>query len=325
MKILITGNSMSYLSGQPLYCYELARELRRLGHEIEVRSDWNGFHGKDGHKLFQNLAGEGIRPAGWDSTWLTKDFDLWLASEEVSMRISEQIPDVPMINIVHSEYDCEAPILDRPFAWICIRPSIVDHIVNEHFIPEENCHVIYNGVDRKRFKKGKKHKGSHTLTVVPCTFDPLREKFIRHLESKANAKNHYHFYGSPDHASIEIPEGKYIKVFPDTFNIEKAIKEADYVAGILLGRVNLEANSCGVPSKIYDPVTLECTKFLMPEKKFDERHNIKNVTIKILKIYEDYRKSHSGNSASQQARPAGGNTEGHREVSRVDSEGWIVL
>jgi len=325
MKILITGNSMSYLSGQPLYCYELARELKRLGHEIEVRSDWNGFHGNDGHKLFENLSGEGIRPAGWDSTWLKKDFDLWLASEEISMCVNGEIPNIPMINIVHSEYDCETPIMDRPFAWVCIRPSILDHIVENHFIQKEKCHIIYNGVDRKRFKKGKKHKGNYNLTVVPCTFDPLREKFIRHCERLAGKMNHFHFYGSPDHASIEIPEGKYVKVFPDTFNIEKAIAEADYVAGILLGRVNLEANSCGVPSKIYDPVTLKNKIFLMPEKEFDKRHNIKNVAKQLLKIYEDYKRSHSGNPSSQPTRPSSGSLKRYREVPSVDSEGWVVL
>jgi glycosyltransferase involved in cell wall biosynthesis len=286
MKILITGNSMSYLSGQPLYCYELARELNFIGHEIEVRSDWNGFHGNDGHKLLENLIREGIRIAGWNSTWMTKDFDLWLASEDISMRINSEIPSIPMINIVHSEYDCETPIMDRPFAWVCIRPSILDHIVNEHSIPREKCHIVYNGVDRERFKKGRRHEGDHNLTVVPCTFDPLREKFIRHCERLASKMNHYHFYGSKH--GVEIQETEFIKVFPDTFKIEKPIAEADYVAGILLGRVNLEANSCGVPSKIYDPVTLQNKIFLMPEEEFDERHNIKNVAKQLLKIYDDF-------------------------------------
>ncbi len=280
---------MSYLSGQPLYCYELAMELKRQGHEIEVRSNWTAFGGTDGHKLFENIAKAGIRPTGWDSTWLTKDFDLWIASEEESMRIAGDIPDVPMIQIVHSEYDVETPIKDRPFAYVCIRPSIQDHIVKEHGIPEEKCHVIYNGIDRKRFKKGKKHKGDYNLTVVPCTFDPLREKFIRHCERLASKMNHFHFYGNPH--GVEIKETEFVKVFPDTFNIEKPIAEADYVAGILLGRVNLEANSCGVPSKIYDPVTLKNTIFQMEEKEFDNKHNIKNVAKKILAIKRPTKKT----------------------------------
>lgn len=280
---------MSYLSGQPLYCYELAMELKRQGHEIEVRSNWTAYHGTDGEKLIENLMAAGIRTTGWDSTWLTKDFDLWIASEEESMRIAEDIPDVPMMQIVHSEYDVESPIQDRPFAYICIRPSIQDHIVKEHGIPEEKCHVIYNGIDRKRFKKGKKHKGKYTLTVVPCTFDPLREKFIRYIESMATESNRYHFYGN-EHG-VKIQETEFVKVFPDTFNIEKPIAEADFVAGILLGRVNLEANSCGVPSIIYNPETLENNLFQLSEKEFDKKHNIKNVAKKILAVKRPRKKT----------------------------------
>jgi hypothetical protein len=284
MQILITGNSMSYLSGQPLYCYELARELKRIGHDVEVRSDWNGFKGTDGHKLRENLEKDGIRCAFWGDD--CAKFALWLASEDISMRVNEKIPEVPMINIVHSEYGCESPIQERPFAWVGIRPSIVDHIVDEHKIPREKCFVVYNGVDRKRFSKGKRHEGEYNLTVVPCTFDTLREKFIKHCESLANENNHYHFYGS--NHGVTIKETEFVKLFPDTFEIEKPIKEADYVAGILLGRVNLEANSCGVPSMIYDPVTLEEQRFLLPEDEFNKRHNIENVAQQLLKIYDDF-------------------------------------
>ena len=285
MKILLTGNDMSYLSGQQLYTYTLAMELRRLGHQVEVRSAWNGRHGADGQKLFENLARAGIRPAGWDSTWLRKDFDLWIASELDSMRIADQIPNVPMINVVHSEYDCETPIQDRPFAYVCIRPSILAHIVDEHGIPLEKCRVIYNGIDRERFKKLPRPKIDYKLTVIPCTLDPMREKFIRYMESQANRYHHIHFYGSQ--WGVIIKETEYVKVFPDTFDIEKPIAEADWVAGILMGRINLEANSCGVQSKIYDPIKLTQEMFMLSEKEFDKKHNIKNVTKQILKLYDD--------------------------------------
>ncbi len=272
---------MSYLSGQPLYCYELALELKRIGHDVEMRSDWNGFKGNDGHKLKENLLNKGVKCTEWDDE--VGKYDLWLASEDVSMRVKS---DAPMINIIHSEYDCESPIQNRPFAWVAIRPSILEHIVESHSIPRDKCFVVYNGVDRDRFKRAKRHKGQHRLTVVPCTFDYLREKFIRHCESLANEDNHYHFYGS--NHGVQIKETDCVKVFPDTFNIESKIAEADCVYGILLGRVNLESNSCGVISRIYDPVTLENEIFLMNEEDFDKRHNIKNVAKELLKIYDDF-------------------------------------
>lgn len=276
---------MSYLSGQPLYCYELALELARQGHQIEVRSSWNDFHGKDGHKLFENLCGAGIRCTGWDSSVIVKDFDLWIASEEKSLDAFWMAENIPMINVVHSCYECETPIKELPFAYVCIRPQIMQHITKEHDIQKEKCHVIYNGIDRNRFKKLPKPKRDYKLTVVPCTFDPLREKFIRHMESQANEKHHVHFYGA-SFAGVNINKSEFVKAFPDTFNIEKPIAEADEVAGILLGRVNLEANSCGVPSKIYNPETLECETFFLDEEEFDKRHNIKNVAKQILNVYE---------------------------------------
>ena len=50
-----------------------------------------------------------------------------------------------VINIVHSEYDCETPI-EGCDHYIAIRPSIKEHLVKEH-IKEEDITVIYNGVD----------------------------------------------------------------------------------------------------------------------------------------------------------------------------------
>lgn len=287
MKILITGNSMSYLSGQPLYCYELARELKRQGHWVEVRSEWKNPHGKDGHRLRKNLEKENILCANWDDP-KNADYELWLASEKISLKVLHVAEGVPMINIVHSEYPVEDPIEDIPMAWVCIRPSILEHIVSEHDIPREKCHVIYNGVDRERFCKIKKPKRDFTLAVVPCTLDTLREKFINHMIELADEKMHVHFYGFYCGAKMPISEEKekFVKVFPDTFDIEKAIQNADEVAGILLGRVNLEANSCGVPSTIFDPVTLRSEKFLLPEAEFDKKHNIKNVARDIMKLAE---------------------------------------
>src|SRR5690606_1879647 len=79
------------------------------------------------------------------------------------------------INIVHSEYDCETP-LSHCDGYVAIRPSIKDHIVKEHAIPEKKVQVIYNGVDLTRFRPIKKPKRDYKLMVAPCTLDPLREK-----------------------------------------------------------------------------------------------------------------------------------------------------
>jgi len=275
MRILITTRMMTYLSGAPMYTYELARELKKQGHDVDVMSEWDRTH-----KLYKHLREEEIGCLDWGN--VKPKYDLWIASQLVSTQILDEMKGVPMINVVHSEYDVESPIPDIPFAYVAVRPEIKKHLIDEHGIPKEKIYVIYNGVDRNRFKKVKRNKRYYRLTVIPCTFDKMRRKFIEHMARQANKYNQVHFYGKQ--YGVKIQETDYVKVFPETFEIEEPIANADEVAGILLGRVNLEANSCGVPSWMYDPETLERKKFFLKEREFDKLHNIKHVAKKIIDL-----------------------------------------
>lgn len=265
MRILLTTKYMGYLSGACLYTYELARELSKK-HDVTVLSNWEVI-GHDGEYLKRGL--KGIEKI----SYMRGEYDVVIASQFC--------PEVkcPVINVVHSEYDVETPIPNCQ-AYIAIRPSIKDHIVKEHGIDPEKVFVVYNGVDRTRFKKLNKPKRDFKLTVVPCTIDKLREKFINHLCSQSSEKNVYMFFG--DYYGAKVNRTPYTLFYPAKFHIEQVIGNADEVAGILLGRVNLEAESCGVPSLIYDPDTLKCEKFVCED--FDKRHNIKNVATEILDI-----------------------------------------
>jgi len=256
---------MGYLSGACLYTYELARELAKTN-DVTVLSDWTVI-GNDGEKLKKGL--KGIKKI----SYMRGEYDVVIASQFC--------PDVkcPVINVVHSEYDVETPIPNCA-AYIAIRPSIKEHIIKEHNIDPEKVFVIYNGVDRIRFSPRNKVKRDFKLTVVPCTIDKLREKFINHLCSLSSAKNVYAFFG--DYYGAEVKKTPYTLFFPAKFHIEEQIAEADEVAGILLGRVNLEAESCGTPSLMFDPDTLEVEQFVCED--FNERHNIVNVAQQILDL-----------------------------------------
>lgn len=281
MRIAVVGLSMSYLSGQPLYCYETCMELKRLGHQVTMVSEFFGpLKGNDGYKLLQNLEKADIKCQPFHDP--LPEQDLIIASETISEQILNRQPNTPAIVVVHSEYECETPISDRPqiIKYVCIRYSILEHIVKEHGIPEEKCTVIFNGVDRDRFVPIKKSKRNFYKIVVPCTLDTLREPFLQKMIAEANEKKRVFFYGFDCGAKLDR-ENPYIEIHPDTFDIEREVADADEVAGILLGRVNLEAWSCGVKSSIYNPVTLESTLH-EPPKDFDRRHNIKNVVKDIL-------------------------------------------
>lgn len=291
MKLLVTGLSMAYLSGQPLYCYELCRELKRQGHDVTMMAELHIPPGQrpdnDGWKLLKNLEEEGIKCVEWNPD-ICAGYDLILASEPQSRIVFNTSGKTPVFNIVHSEYECESPLEDRDEIkyYICIRPSIAAHIMIEHKINPSKIKVIYNGVDRERFspeKRIKSDKGFYKV-VVPCTLDSLREKFLNHIISTANEKRRIFIYGMDCGAKLNLNE--FVEVNSDTFDIQDKIADADEVAGILLGRVNIEAWSMGIDSTIYDPVTLE-KETISPPSNFDERHNIKNVVKQILELYDD--------------------------------------
>lgn len=272
MKILITGNALDNFTGQPMSCYELARVLSK-SHEVHFvvlprRLNKN--------VLQRNLEALGVRC----SYEADSEYDLILANEWK--------PNVKgyTINIVRSEYAEETPIDNCDF-YVCIRPSIQKHIVEEHGIPVEKTKVIYNGVDRERFKPREKTKRDYFKIVAPCTLDIRRKKFLNYIISTLNKKRRLFLFSEPH--GITLDDSPYVYYHPSKFNIEEEIADADLVVGILLGRVNLEANSCGVPSVYYDPETLEETEFFLDEKTFDERHNINNVVKKILEIYDNKR------------------------------------
>lgn len=273
MRILIVGNGLDELNGQPISTFTLAKELAK-NNQVDVVV-------KNG-RLADNELKRGLEEVGVKCSYKSdSQYDLILASE--------WIPEVEgiKINIVRSEYECETPLPNCDF-YICIRPSIQEHIVLEHKIPKEKTIVIYNGVDRERFKPIKKSEREHRKIVVPCTIDEIREKFLNYLIDTATKDNQVYIYGD-NIWGIRLHKSPYAHINLPRYDIENIIADADLVAGIHLGRVNIEANSCGIPSIIYNPKTLESEYFLLDEETFDKRHNIKNVVKDILELYENIR------------------------------------
>jgi glycosyltransferase involved in cell wall biosynthesis len=270
---------MAYLSGAPLYYFTLAQELAKY-YKVYLRTEWtNPYHKDENAKyLYQGLIKSGVTMVIDPSEY---EYDLGIFSHGIhGIECCKKVA-----YIIHSEFNVETPIIDRRIDYyICIRPSIKDHVVNEHGIDEKKCFVLYNGIDRNKFSKFKRRKINDGTTrwVVPCTLDKLREKFLNHVISLSNDKMQVQIYGLQ--AGASLIDGKNVIINPPTFEIEKAMSNADYVAGIMLGRVNLEANSMGIPSIIYDPYTLERTEFLLDERTFDKRHNIENVANELIKL-----------------------------------------
>lgn len=283
MKILIAGNAMDNLSGQPCSTYENAKEFSK-NHEVTVvcrDRRWS-----DKVPFRKNLESFGVKCL----------YDHQLENEYDVVFASEWCPDVDGVKIqtVRSEYDNESPIKDMDF-YVCIRPSIREHIVTEHEIPIDKTTVVFNGVDRERFKPKPKAKRDYFRVVCPCTIDGLRRRFLVTVIKeviKADGKLRLDIYGY-DHKIYKLPESEWVRIIDPKFEIQDEIADADLVVGILLGRVNLEANSCRVPSLIYDPRTLKKEPFFLPEETFSALHDVKNTCKYLLDVYESVRTSRS--------------------------------
>lgn len=96
---------MEYLSGSPLYNYELARELKRLGHNVCIVSSFEHPFG-GGEILQKNLLKFGIGCLPKEYLNQAVGFDLIIGSQMSNVTFN---CGCPIINVVHSEYDCENP------------------------------------------------------------------------------------------------------------------------------------------------------------------------------------------------------------------------
>ena len=161
---------MEYLSGSPLYNYTLAKELAKTC-EVHFQSVWAD------NFLKRDLESVGVKCVFSTS----EEYDLALMSQRRFNKPNAK----KVINIVHSEYDCETPI-EGCDHYIAIRPSIKEHLVKEHDIKEEDITVIYNGVDLERFKPREKTERDYIKVVIPATIDPLRQKMFDYYVSRAS-------------------------------------------------------------------------------------------------------------------------------------------
>lgn len=271
MKILISCNNFSYLSGAPMYVFTLAKELKVLGNDITIYSKYIG------GVITEKSLELGIKVI--NQLDYKDKFDVMHLCQKWSEHLL-YIYDCPAVYTIHSEFACEEPIRSEKIKrYIAIRPSIAERWGID-------CEIIYNPIDFDRFhpycfnckKEGKnimygihycsEHlpnekdsrknamKPKKEMTLFVGTIDNLRMKSAMHLiECGKNVR----FVGQ----KFANWANNIKNYFPDTWYIEEHLKEATETAGIMLGRTTLEGYACGIPSIIYD---------------IDEQGNIKSIT-----------------------------------------------
>jgi len=266
MKIILTCSTMEYLSGSPLYNYTLAKELAKE-HQVSVLSRWSANH------LRFELEELGVEiltePVGHYDLSIVSQRDMPLPSADKT------------IHIVHSEYEFETP-RENMEHYVAIRPSIKEHLIKEHGIQEDKIKVIYNGIDLEKFSPIEKSKRDYFKVVIPATRDALRQRMFDYYMAKEGKDYRVFIFGKQFGANIQ---GDYVYQFDEVSNIEEHIGDADLVAGILLGRINLEARAMNVKSMIHNPDNPEdCYEYFPDRADFESKHDIKIVAKQLCDI-----------------------------------------
>ena len=251
-----------------MYVYTLAKELKDLGNDVTIYSEYIG-------GVITDKARElGIKVV--DRVDPNEKYDVMHLCQKWSKHLL-YIYDIPAVYTIHSEFPCEEPIRDeRIKKYIAIRPSIAERWGID-------CEIIYNPIDFKRFHPFPKPK--EELVLFVGTIDNLRKKSALALVEECKQRGiKYRFVGKKFANWADN-----LNWYPDTWDIEEHLKDATETAGIMLGRTTLEGYSCGLPSIIYDVNENGDIKSITRSSPPSDisQFDSKLVAQKILKIYHD--------------------------------------
>lgn len=283
LKVLIACLNFKGYTGSELYVFELAKGLKKKGHDVSVVSNIGGPITDKARKLGIKVysveeppsfkRGDGIwalpKPDGGvmpsDPNTLYKvavaDYDIMhLNHTPIAKRMLELYPEIPAISSIHSEViELEHPVIsDKIGKYIAIRPEIKEFLINAFHIPEEKIDVVYNPIDNTRFNTDYKlpeNTGDSKKIVFVGTIDYLRRNAIIDLVKTTKEEgNQLILVGNNSDNYLEglLRENEHITYYPATPKVETIVKQCDETAGILLGRTTIEGWLCGKGGWIYD-------------------------------------------------------------------------
>ncbi len=255
MKILIALQNFDYLSGSPMYSYELSKQLVENGHDVSILS-------KIGGEITERATKNGVKCYSFDNP-PEDNFDILHLNQFAPAEFAlKKYKDIPAIMTIHSEWDYELPYRDeRIKKYICIRPSIQERLKNEFGI--ENTTIIYNGIDFNRFNSNPMNLPDYVEKAVTetrndiilfvGTIDHLRKQAGLDLIEKANTQGfEVIFVGDKFDTWLDDKIGENVSWAPSMWNIEHLTKLCTKTAGIMLGRTTIEGWACDKPGIIYD-------------------------------------------------------------------------
>jgi len=281
LKVLISLIDFSALTGAPMYCYELARELTRRGHAVTIIAP------KVGGDLYVWSRRNGVEVYSFDDA-PDEDFDILHLNEFEPARFALGRYNAPAVATVHSEYPCEEPLYDpRIKAYICIRESVALKLVKGG-MDSKRIRVIPNGIDLTRFRPAPLPNKKSVLFAG--TIDPLRKKSAFNMMDCAGAEYFKVIFVGKKYDSWADDLPDYAEWYDQAWWIEEYVKRCTHTAGVLLGRSTIEGWAMGRPGYIYD-IDLEgnIKDMALHHPPADmSKYDIVNVTDEIAEIYERF-------------------------------------
>ncbi len=317
IKVLLSCLFFKTFTGSEMYVYELAKGLKKLNCDVTVLSDIEGplsklasqqgikvlpFSNPPGYKMGDGKWGfntpQGVVTSQPNMMYKMSDvnFDIMhIQHNPISKQITEMYPNTPKISTIHSEViELENPFIHESIKkYICIRPEIQKHIVNNFNISSSDTEVIYNPIDTKRFNT--KNTKTYPYVLFVGTIDYLREKTIIDLVeySKSIGKELWLVGENKSNYLPELLENTHVKHFGATNKVEEYVKNCSETAGILLGRTTIEGWMCGKSGWIYNVDNygniIEKNKYEVPSdiNKFNSEEVAKKIKKEYIKILND--------------------------------------
>ena len=314
LNILIGCLNFNDYTGSELHIYELAKGLKKLGHNISICSNVGGdmekkvkslgidtfslqeppgFKISDGKTKINTPQGVRVPEKGQLYQMANVKFDLLhLHHKPITEHLLRLYPTTPTVCTIHSEViELEHPVLDDKIKkYICIRPEIQEFINSNFDIDIDKTNVIYNPFDSNRFKPYPKPKVDKERVLFVGTIDYLRQQAIEDLIEKTKLANQeLWIVGKKRVDFLDDVNDEHVKYFDPTWNVESYIKQCHYTAGILLGRTTIEGWLCNRPGWIYDVDSsgiINDITFNEVPKDIDKFYST-NIINQILSTYEE--------------------------------------
>lgn len=289
MHVLIGLDLYKNITGSELYVYEIARELKRLGHKVDIVAISVGGEITDRTRSF------GIGVWNYNNLPQIQPDVLHLNQRAIQEIILPRFNCRAVYTMHSSTISNDRPLLNSKISkYICIRPDVYEKALSCG-VPDEKIVIINNGFNTDRFNRSDCFNAGYVLYVG--TVNQLRYKsIIDAIEMAKRDGKQFKFVGEDYGGFIAKLMKKYnhISLIPTSvWNIEEYVKYCDETAGIFLGRTTIEGWLCGKPGWIYDVDEngniLNKGYFNPPENM--SIYDIKNVVNRLLKVYESTEES----------------------------------